>query len=569
MQSGDCVAEDQSPACSSRPFPSGPSCISKLLTVRYDIVVIFTPAAGEPSGLGELIKIEVDRNQMTVTTPSSSDVSEAGLFRLSQTEVRVGLSVLLLSLVARWQALSPGYSIDDFVQVLDDKPLSFGLLAAQGRALTYFLRLALGALGASPANSEPLSMMLLTLALVAAGLIVCRLWGIHGFAESLIVVSFIALHPYQSEMFTFKAAALYLAIPLGCSFAAILASTRSARCWIWSLVALVCSLCIYQAVLNYLAMALMFSVAFHLSRPAGSNPTFWPRLRSQLKLILGAVILYFVTAYAVSRISGVPLGTRTVFIGLNEIGSRINQAYELYKVLFFRPEPILPSGTKALLLLTLAFALGAYLVKALRRGAYSAVRRVALAFALILVAGLPLCVGVILVLGDWWPAPRVLAQTGMFWGGSLTLAYSLAQPLVRRIMLTSVVVIILSFIGISNHVFKDQLRVNMRDLATANRMVGRIEALPDFAQVQYVVLYGGSYRYCSPITTAQRDMNISALFAPWSKLPVINEVSGYAFQPVPGGIFVKANAFCETAPKWPATGSVVKLDTVAVVCREK
>lgn len=186
-----------------------------------------------------------------------------------------------------------------------------------------------------------------------------------------------------------------------------------------------------------------------------------------------------------------------------------------------------------------------------------------------LVAGLPLCVGVILVLGDWWPAPRVLAQTGMFWGESLALAYSLAQPLVRRIMLASVVVIILSFIGISNHVFRDRLRVNMRDLATANRMVGRIEALPDFAQVQYVVLYGGSYRYCSPITTAQRDMNISALFAPWSKLPVINEVSGYAFQPVPGGIFVKANAFCETAPKWPAPGSVVKLDTVAVVCREK
>ena len=58
------------------------------------------------------------------------------------------------------------------------------------------------------------------------------------------------------------------------------------------LVVLIGALSINQVVLNYLVMALMFSVAFHLSRPAGSTPTFWPGLRSQLKLILSAMILY-------------------------------------------------------------------------------------------------------------------------------------------------------------------------------------------------------------------------------------------------------------------------------------
>jgi hypothetical protein len=109
----------------------------------------------------------------------------------------------------------------------------------------------------------------------------------------------------------------------------------------------------------------------------------------------------------------------------------------------------------------------------------------------------------------------------------------------------------------------------MRDLATANRMVGRIEALPDFAQIQYVVLSGGVYTFRSPLTTVQGDMNISALFAPWSKVPVINEISGYAFQPASADISAKADAFCATAPKWPAAGSVVKAGTAAVVCMEK
>ena len=76
---------------------------------------------------------------MTASALSSSDDSKPRFWWLSQTEARVGLSVLLLSLVARWQSLSPGYSIDDFAHVVDDKPYPFDKLAAQGRELTYFL----------------------------------------------------------------------------------------------------------------------------------------------------------------------------------------------------------------------------------------------------------------------------------------------------------------------------------------------------------------------------------------------------------------------------------------------
>ena len=441
-------------------------------------------------------------------------------------------------------------------------------LATQGRALVYLLNSALAALGAPAAHSQPLSQLLLTFVLVAVGLIVCRLWGTRGFAENFIVVSLVVLHPYQSEIFTFRSAALNLAIALGLAFGAILVCTRSTRYWIVSAVALVCSLSIYQVVLNYLGMALVFSLAFHLTRPAGSNPAFWPGLRSRLKLILTALIFYYAATYTVSRILGAALAARGAFIGTNEIAPRIDQIVALYKVILFQAEPVLPTATKALLLLTLAAAIAVHLVTSWRGRAYPALRRHALAFTLAVVAGLPLCAGVVLVLGEWWPVPRVLAQTGMLWGGSLALVYSMVQPIGRRLILAGLIVILVSFIGISNEVFNDQLRVNMRDLATASRIAGRIEALPDFAQVRYLAVSGGPWGYESPIWTAEGNLNVSAFSEPWSKVPLINEASGHAFKPAPRDMLEKANALCASKPKWPALESISKIDATVVVCMQ-
>jgi hypothetical protein len=431
---------------------------------------------------------------MGAATVSSPDTSEIKPCRLSQTETRVAILVLFLSFVARWQMLSPGYSIDDYALITGPNSYSLGQMAAQGRVLTYYLQRALAALGASAPHAQPLSQILLTFVLVAVGLIVCRLWDMRTFAGSFVVVAMVVLHPYQSEIFTFRPAALNLAIPLGLSFGAILVCTRSTRYWIVSAVALACSLSIYQVVLNYLGMALVFSIAFHLTRPADSNRIFWRALRSQVTVILTAVVVYYAATYAVSRIAGSALTARTTFLGTSAITTRIDQILTLYKVILYRTEPIMPSATKALLLLTLGVAIMVHLATCWRSWTCPAFRRQALAIALVVAGGLPLCAGIVLVLGEWWPVPRVLAQTGMFWGGSLALVYSIVQPIGKRLILGSMVLILISFIGISNQVFSDQLRVNMRDLATAGRIVGRIESLPDFAQVRYLAVNGGSWR---------------------------------------------------------------------------
>jgi hypothetical protein len=126
--------------------------------------------------------------------------------------------------------------------------------------------------------------------------------------------------------------------------------------------------------------------------------------------------------------------------------------------------------------------------------------------------------------------------------------------------------IVLSFIGTNNHIFLDQLRVNLRDRTKANRIISRLEALPDFTPVSGVIVSGGQWGYYSPVRTVQGDMNISALYAEWSKLSLLNEVSGYNLQPAPPAVVEKAKGYCLTAPKWPSPQAVVRLDSFAVVC---
>lgn len=126
--------------------------------------------------------------------------------------------------------------------------------------------------------------------------------------------------------------------------------------------------------------------------------------------------------------------------------------------------------------------------------------------------------------------------------------------------------IVLSFIGTNNHIFQDQVRVNLRDIAKANRIISRLEAMPDFTQIAGVIVVGGQWTYLSPLKTVQGDMNISALFAEWSKLPLLNEVSGYNLQSAPPAVMEKAKGYCLTAPKWPSAQAVTRLDSFAVVC---
>jgi hypothetical protein len=283
-------------------------------------------------------------------------------------------------------------------------------------------------------------------------------------------------------------------------------------------------------------------------------------------MLIAAAAGYLAVTFIIGALSGHPLGARGDFISPADLAPRISMALAQLKYMFFLNEPILPVATKYVLAAALLTGMGfAFRNISIREGG-PGVSRFARAAGLALVVGIPLCIGIQLLLHEWWPTSRVLVQTGMFWGGMFALTYYFSGRLGRRVITIFLTVVLVSFLGLNDRIFADQHRVNMRDLAKANRIVARIEALPDHAGIRNVVVFGGSWRYDQPIRTMEGDLNISAFSPDWSRLSVLNEISGNDFHEPAPPLKAKAMAYCQTAQKWPEPGSVISIETTAVVC---
>lgn len=482
-------------------------------------------------------------------------------FALTKVEVRVGIIAFLLALVARFPAVIPGYSIDDYQFVNRGLPSWFDELAVMnGRALGYVLYAGLARLGAAPPRAGVLYVLLLTVALVATGIVACRMWGLSGnFGPALIVTSLIALHPYQAEIFTFRTATMVAAIPMLLAMIAIVACTGSRAHWLVSLLLLTCAISIYQVVLSYLALLLLFTFAFQYFE---SREAFRSGLRSavpKVALIATSVVLYLTLTFLISRFSGVALGSRTSPVG--DVAGRLMQIAAAFRRLGLSNEPVLPFNTKLLLMMTFATGLVGCVA-----GTFKGRGRRLLTLAIAAVFGAPLSLGLAIVLRDFPLSPRVISQTSVYVAGMMTLVFMAANANIRRVMVGGIALVLLSFTGINEQILTDQLRVNLRDMAEANRILMRVEMLPQFPQVRTVVLNGGSPLYAARIRTVQDDINISALFADWSKVGLLNETSGYSFDEPSAAEKAQAAEVCKTRPKWPSAEAVSAMGTAAVVC---
>lgn len=496
------------------------------------------------------------------------------IWKLSKSEQIVALVAVLTSLVARGLAILPGYAIDDYL-FINDQRQSLGLTLAQGRPGAVLLQEFLLRLDAMPPNSGMVGSVLLSLMLVWVGILVCRLWRIdHLPWLSGLVVLFICLHPYQAEVFTFRVAVFTLAVALALAFTGIAICHFSRRAQAAGVLLIAASLLTYQAILNYLAMAVLFCMVFTLATLFGLGEQIKVdrvelacTLRRQVVTVVLAAAGAALVMLAIPRLFGVPLVERTTLIHASEARARVFLAVRQLGVMFALGEPIMPAAAKWLLALTPVAALALATLRSPTGALRQLFSRRSLPFILAITAGVPASLGVVLFLQEWWPVPRVCTQISIFWAGAFALVYLAVPVLSRRLMLAASALILLSFIGSNNHIFQDQMRVNLRDMAKANRIVSRLEALPGFSPTEGVAVVGGQWGYTSPLKTVQGDMNISALFAEWSKIYLLNEVSGYNFQPVPPDARGKAQEYCLTAPKWPASEAVARIDSFGVVCQ--
>jgi hypothetical protein len=487
------------------------------------------------------------------------------IWKLSRSEQLIALVALALSFIARGLALLPGYAIDDYGTLIADPT---PLYLSQGRIGAAVLREILRRLDAVPPTSGQLGNIALTVTLVWVGILICRIWSVeHMPMLSGLVVLFLCLHPYQAEIFTFRVAGLTLAVALALAFYGLSTCALSRRTLIVAVLAIAAALVTYQVVVNYLAMVLLFNIVFYFARGRDDDQNEAGRvLRDQLVTFTLALLCFALATLAIPFVLRLPLTQRTAMMTLSQAPVREALLWKQLGVMFIHSEAILPVATKYLLILTPIATLAISAIQNPRTLQTIRLRSV-LAFLLAVLLGVPGSLGVVLILQEWWPVPRVCEHIGIFWAGIFVLVYRIVPTLSRRVMLLLSGVILFSFLGSNNHIFLDQNRVNRRDQANANRMVARLEALPGFSPTEAVAIIGGFWGYPSPIPTAEGDMNISALYAEWSKLYVLNEVSGYNLKPAPPDAVEKAKAYCVAAQKWPAPESVAKLDSVSVVCQ--
>ena len=495
--------------------------------------------------------------------------------------------VLAVTALAKGAAFLPAYSIDDYYLVRE--PAAARAMLEQGRFGEALLIQTLSLLRLEP-NYARLFFVALALAAwsLLATLVVCW-WHLGGKGWlPLAAALLIADHPYTTELFTFRTALGTTIFSLALLSLLLIPRRWSPRLIALGTVVFALALSIYQVVLQFSLMILLLGAAIGLTRclvaggargwtarvSSRSMPRpIWRRAPGDLarhpqSALLACTVLgtlaYMALQRAVSAALHVKLAQRTELLPLGAIAGRVREAAEVLRYrLLPAPDAMIAGFTKGLLLLLLLGALAGLLVRTrLRPRPLGLV----LAIALLLAAALVGTIGLILVLKEFWPVPRVMSQAGIFWAGVLAICYLCAGPWLRRYLALAALLIALSFVGSANRILGEQIRLNARDTWKANRIVARLEGLPGFLTITYVAVDGGTWNYPLGFATADHDMNISAFSASWSRVELLAEVSGYDFKTADKAQDGIAAAYCRGVAPWPGPRSVTIQDGLAIVC---
>jgi len=494
---------------------------------------------------------------------------------------RVFLTTLLVTVVAKGLAFLPAYSIDDYFIFNLESP-SLGMLG-QGRfgqaiVTQLFYRLQL-----EPTYATVFFTAFAIFTSALLGTLTVRHWNLgHRGWLPVAAAGIAANHPYTTELFTFRTALGSSMIALALFSLLLIPRRWSARQLLAGAALFAFTLSIYQVVLHYCLMVVAMGAAVSLARylrigAAAGWPErvtsllaprrlLWHRNTSLLLCALLGTAGYAVLDAVVHKALAVVRSARTDLLPLREIPARAGMVWDVLEYRLLEPGPLVTPFTQKLLLLLLLTALAGLLWRARPWLRVRAAALLLLAYVLI-AAALVWSVGIIMVLAEFWPVPRVMSHVGIFWAGLLVISWQCSPSLARKLLALAAALILLSFIGADNQILREQLRLNARDTLKANRILARLEGLPGFPGAGVVAIYGKAWGYPLRYATMDHDMNISAFGADWSKLAILREVSGYGLQPAtdPGQI-AAAEAYCRSVQPWPSTESVVLREGVAIVC---
>jgi hypothetical protein len=503
-------------------------------------------------------------------------------FDIGQPYIRLLIIIFVVAVFAKGSVIFRGYAVDDYVFMSGISPGELGHFFSQGRYIQAATAWVVDSFGAN-LNDMYFSLGIVTLFLQAALVVsILRFVGMEDSPSACLVGAIIITHPYLAETLTFREGLPGYCVALIFSIVALEMATKSPATWCsraFALLATFAMLLTYQAFLNYFAVAIIFAfilgqVLHNKNGQSLATKNVYRERAITLTIISTISAIAFVSIIWLTKVLGLTTLTgRANFIAFDKIPERIEQISSSLVRIYWSSEPVFSGWLKilvALMLVVSVIIIFRHLFT--EKGKENPIRNVFFTFLAFLLL-IPVSLGVIVPFGDWSPVPRVIAHVAIIIGLIFLVADACMQDSGNRFLKSTIflfrILVLVGFVFLSNQILADQQRINQWDRMMANRIISRLEMNPHFNNVKFVHINGGQWGFPTKLRTIQGDMNISAFYPEWSKVPLLSEVSGYRFEKATGSKAAVGEAYCEGRQPWPHAESITVDNDVAIICLKK
>ena len=471
---------------------------------------------------------------------------------------RSGAALLAIQVVAWFPRLVPGYFASDDLFFLNH-PADLETMVRQGRPGQAALFGLLSALGADPVHAGSLLNWIALGLLALAAVWLLQIWDVPPAPVALLCAALVFVHPNLAETFTFRFTPVFFAVAMVLGLGGLLLARRGR--WIRGGLLIGASFTVYQVTLNTLLTVLALGVVLDCVRGTAPARRVLRAWAAPAAVVGVAAVGYLVVQRLATALLGSSVqGDRSRFVALDGLPGRIDSLGIVFRRVL-GADPVL--STRLLHVLQLLL-LGAVLVTVLlslgrrRRWSEAALAAVGVGVALVAV------VGVIALLAEFWPSPRVLTAAGIFWAGMLLVLGASLGGRWQWLPGAGAAVLLLGWAGVDHRVASDQVRLNIRELALANRIVLRLESLPGWERVERVAIVGRGRAV--PGIPQEFDVNPSALSVEWSQVSLLREVTDRRLGEPTAEERERATRRCAAVEAWPSAASVTIEGPLGVVC---
>jgi hypothetical protein len=430
-------------------------------------------------------------------------------------------------------------------------------------------------------NLMPALIPLLCIAIyIFVGVGICTFWDVRKDTRFLLI-SLWSIHPYLLDVYNVRFAALSLAIGFLITMAALIAATRGKWGFVASVILFYLALSTYQPVIGFAIAAIMMQILLICVRGSfsiGIVKKCGRLLSTYLWLLVVSVPVYYALTKIIFWIFNVPVNTRFEAGFLNSFDQFIVKICLVATVLFVRLGPVkefvIPFIGKGVI-----FAI--YIM-----GTIVAVRKArnlrSILDVLLWIAMVPVgSVFIIIPLESSSMPWRICIGIVVFFVGMFALSQEADSKWIRKTGLAAGVFLLVYFIFNNNMILYKQHLCNEKDVVMANRLIAKIQSLPDYKPGLELAVVGRCKKedftkegknnielvreYIKYSSIRRYSLATSAFEADWSKYSFLLNYCGLELGKCSVQSLARAETLVQDKIPWPDRSSVFIQDGIVVV----